>query len=178
MSITKQNSLLATIASVIPCCVAVFLRPEPRRFVMGLANCAWGFFLFSFQVHEKSVLLPLMPSSLLLFTDPEHRSWVGYINIVATFSLWPLLKKDGLQMQYFVLTTFWIWLGSFWRLPANRFFRTIHVFTYSAILGMHVLEPLVAIEGKPDLWVVGNVLLCCGCYGVFYLWSLMHVIKG
>ena len=37
-----------------------------------------SFFLFSFQVHEKSVLLPLMPLTVMMaLRDPKERGSVG-----------------------------------------------------------------------------------------------------
>ena len=47
-------------------------------------------------MHEKSILLPLLPLGLLLGTDqPELLCWV---NTVAVFSMAPLLLKDGLGL--------------------------------------------------------------------------------
>lgn len=166
-----------------PGSIALYVKPTARNLVLGTASSAWGFYLFSFQVHEKSVLLPLMPSSLLLLGPHEFRAWVGYINIVSAFSMWPLLKKDGLQLQYFVYTAFWIWLGGFWhssaehRRPGN-FCKVLFSLTYIGILTMHLAEPFLAIQGKPDLWPVLNVMLCAPAFGVFYLWTIYHMVYG
>lgn len=49
-----------------------------------------------FQVHEKSILLPLLPLAILLGGEqPQLLCWV---NAVAVFSMAPLLKKDGLAL--------------------------------------------------------------------------------
>lgn len=174
------DSLFATLVSVLPACVTVFRKPDARNLLLSTTNCAWGFFLFSFQVHEKSVLLPLVPSSLLLLgvTDP---SWISYINIVAGFSLWPLCKKDGLQLQYLVYNTFWIWFAGFWRITratsiTRRIFQLVQIGTYLAILILHTTENLIEIEDKPDLSVVLNVLLCAPCFGFFYLLTLAELL--
>ena len=63
-----------------------------------MANSAWAFFLFSFQVHEKSVLLPLLPVTMLALQAPELAAWLPPL---ACFSMWPLLIKDGLGVAYF-----------------------------------------------------------------------------
>lgn len=47
-------------------------------------------------MHEKSILLPLLPLSMLL--GGEQPKLLAWLNLVATFSMVPLLKKDGLAL--------------------------------------------------------------------------------
>ena len=47
-------------------------------------------------MHEKSILLPLLPLSMLL--GKEQPQLLAWLNLVATFSMLPLLKKDGLAL--------------------------------------------------------------------------------
>ena len=49
------------------------------------------------QVHEKSVLLPLLPLTLLAADSPWLVTW---INLAAVVGMFPLLKKDGLAVAY------------------------------------------------------------------------------
>lgn len=81
-------SLVLTLASILPFCVILFWKPSKTLLPWGLAGCSWGFFLFSFQVHEKSVLIPLMPTTILLAggIDNDLKAWVGWINNIAMFS--------------------------------------------------------------------------------------------
>ncbi len=54
----------------------------------ALLTSSMSFFLFSFQVHEKSILLPLMPLTLLLSgasTDSPAFHWGALTNNVAAF---------------------------------------------------------------------------------------------
>ena len=51
-------------------------RPSREGFVWCLANTAWAFFLFSFQVHEKSALLPLLPITMLALKAPRLATWL------------------------------------------------------------------------------------------------------
>jgi alpha-1,3-glucosyltransferase len=39
--------------------------------LLALLNSSMSFFLFSFQVHEKTILVPLLPLTLLLSTAPH-----------------------------------------------------------------------------------------------------------
>ncbi|KAF8251450.1 ALG6, ALG8 glycosyltransferase [Wilcoxina mikolae CBS 423.85] len=172
-------SLWATLAGILPPCVLLFLNPEKRLLPLGLSACAWSFFLFSFQVHEKSVLLPLLPATLLLggSLSQDTMSWVVWMNNIGMFSLWPLLRRDGLVLQYIVMSVFYAWLlGTFHRLPEHWFAKLTHVGSYCAILVIHTAEQYVGtVERYPDLWVVGNVLLCFGSYVIAWAWTLQRL---
>jgi alpha-1,3-glucosyltransferase len=101
----------ATLASVLPSLVycIVFARRQAsvRRLLLVLAAQSLGFFMFSYQVHEKSVLLPLLPVTLLMIgrdgddglTIREPYAW---LHAVGAFSMVPLLAKDKLMVPYAV----------------------------------------------------------------------------
>jgi alpha-1,3-glucosyltransferase len=80
----------------------------------ALFQTSISFFLFSFQVHEKSILLPLLPLTLLAAASSPGQSdvweWGILVNNIACFSMWPLLKRDGLGVQYIALMTSWNYL--------------------------------------------------------------------
>lgn len=66
-----------------------------------LAAVSLAFFLASYQVHEKSILLPLLPIALLQHRLPLLSAW---FSAVATWSMWPLLAKDDLLLPAVLLT--------------------------------------------------------------------------
>ena len=47
------------------------MSPSRSRFGYALVNTSLAFFLLSFQVHEKSILLPALPISLMLYQEPD-----------------------------------------------------------------------------------------------------------
>ena len=53
-------------------------------------------------VHEKSVLLPLLPATLLALEEPEV---LQYLVPYAVISMFPLLRRDDLVLPYFALLT-------------------------------------------------------------------------
>jgi hypothetical protein len=85
------------------------LRPAPQRwllyehFLLCLACCSLAFFVASYQVHEKAVMLPLLPLSLLGHRLPLT---AALFNLVGVWSMWPLLAKDGLLMPAAVFSAF------------------------------------------------------------------------
>ena len=61
------------------------------------------------QVHEKSILLALLPVTLLAFEEPVVAAWLP---VWATFSMYPLLTKDGLSTAYLACLFLWFAIAS------------------------------------------------------------------
>lgn len=64
--------------------------PTIKLLPHALFSSAMAFFLFSFQVHEKSILLPLMPLTLLLAGGQPNQAgqdfeWAVFLNNVGVF---------------------------------------------------------------------------------------------
>lgn len=76
-----------------------------RKFVLALINSSLAFFLFSFQVHEKSILIVAVPVLMYFPYAPFVCFWFLCISI---FSMLPLLIKDGLVIAVIALTAFYV----------------------------------------------------------------------
>ncbi|XP_031477793.1 probable dolichyl pyrophosphate Man9GlcNAc2 alpha-1,3-glucosyltransferase [Nymphaea colorata] len=93
-------SLLATLAAASPSMIQQIKAPSSRGFLYALVNSSFAFYLFSFQVHEKSILLPLLPASLLALEETTFFNWFSYY---ALLSMYPLLCRDGLIVPHVAL---------------------------------------------------------------------------
>lgn len=116
-----------TLAAAAPSALHQALRPSRRGTLYAMACSSLAFYLFSYQVHEKSILLPLLPVSLLALPTgsgaegkkekKKEREEKGLLSLVAAgppsepflacwlpvaacFSMWPLLHRDGLAWSY------------------------------------------------------------------------------
>ena len=191
ISMLQRVSLSATLISILPACMTISLFPRKELLPWAMASSAWGFFLCSFQVHEKSVLLPLLPMTMLLGGDgglgPDMRSWIGWANMLSVWTLFPLLKRDELRVPYAVLTLLWAYLlglpPATWTLytPSQNDLaaptKLLHLAFYAAMLVWHLLEAFVATpSGKPDLWAVINALIGAAGFGVCWLWCTWQLI--
>lgn len=154
--------------------------------LFALFNSSMAFFLFSFQVHEKSILLPLLPLTLIMSgrseVDVESGTWEWgvLVNNVAVFSMWPLLKKDGLGLQYATLTFMWNYMIGYnpLSLPESNV-KLLSLATYSVIAALHGAELLFYPPARyPDLYPVLNVLLCSGIFGLSLLWGLKKQLEA
>ncbi len=190
----QRISLFATLTTILPACMTISLFPRKDLLPWAMASTAWGFFLCSFQVHEKSVLLPLLPMTILLGGDGglaiEMRAWVGWANMLGVWTMFPLLKRDELRVPYYVLSLLWAYLLGLPPTSLDLYFgkqaRNSDIRSSTAVLHMgfyimmgiwHVLEAFVDTpQGKPDLWVVLNVLIGAAGFGICYLWCTWQLL--
>ncbi|KAI8715383.1 Alpha-1,3-glucosyltransferase [Fusarium sp. LHS14.1] len=193
-ALLQKVALGATLASIIPPNFILFLRPRKTTLPLAFATTAWGFFLFSYQVHEKSVLLPLMPMTLLLAgkqgLSKDTRAWVGFANLLGAWTMFPLLKRVDLRVPYAVLTLLWSYLLGLPPTSLSAYFQEgqaawaqwstalLHWIFYAAMVGWHVVDALaVPPVDKPDLWVVANVGIGAAGFVICYLWCLLKLVQ-
>lgn len=189
----KLMSLACTIGAFTPPCVMIFWKSirrqshNPDYVIYGFSATAWAFYLFLFQVHEKTVLVPLVPTLfLLLTTDRSTIAHVQWINNVSIFSLFPLLKKDGLSLQYYSMFLMINWLmGGFtlstksnmlWPSGSNLLSKLVIVSSYLVIPIYHLVEHNIPPPSRfPDLWVIANTTFSFACFSWFYLWLMYKI---
>ncbi|XP_063220973.1 dolichyl pyrophosphate Man9GlcNAc2 alpha-1,3-glucosyltransferase [Bacillus rossius redtenbacheri] len=88
-----KTCLVVTFVAILPSSINLVAKPTLDKFLLALINSSLAFFLFSFQVHEKSILLVAIPVVLYHHNDPFMCSW---FLIVSVFSMLPLFVLDGL----------------------------------------------------------------------------------
>ncbi|KAM3875955.1 dolichyl pyrophosphate Man9GlcNAc2 alpha-1,3-glucosyltransferase [Diretmus argenteus] len=103
-------SFAFTLLALLPSSIRLLTKPTFWQFKLALVNSSLAFFLFSFQVHEKSILLPALPVCLLLNDLPLMAIWFLQ---ASTFSMLPLLLKDGLLVPYVVTFLAFLLLGTY-----------------------------------------------------------------
>jgi len=99
-----------TFALSLPSNIHLFFSPSHTTFLLSLVNTSLVFFLFSFQVHEKSILLAAIPVALLTFLDLDNsvKTVVPWFLTITTFSMLPLLIKDGLLIPTLALSILYL----------------------------------------------------------------------
>ena len=189
-------ALAVTLVLIVPSCVALFrcgLRrssvAESRRLLLwGTFSSALAFFLASFQVHEKSILLALAPLSLLYDADPTFCVWYS---LVAVFSLWPLVVIDRLQTAYACLIVLFVCANNIRNelkaagqvrhgfFESSKLVRWIPNASYLIMLGMHSIEAILPNppEHLPDLYQVLWSVVGCGFFCFAWLVSCWHLFR-
>lgn len=97
--------LVTTALAVLPSCMDLFFRINRKKFILSLINVSLAFFLFSFQVHEKTILLVAVPICMHFPEDPFMCFW---FLILSNFSMLPLLLKDGLLVPFIATNVIYI----------------------------------------------------------------------
>jgi len=195
-------SALFTVISILPSTVIIGAMPQKSLLPYALASSAWGFFLFSFQVHEKSILLPLLPMTLLLGSkhglSKEYRAWIGWANMLGMWTMYPLLKRDELKTPYVVLSLLWAYLMGLPPTSVSAYYdhanqnvpgkplapddmwtvtKIGHFWSYVVMAFWHLLAAFEEPPpDKPDLWVVVNACIGALGFGVCYLWCTWELV--
>jgi len=101
-------SAILTILSTVPTIIMIFKRPNIRTFIISAFNISMSFFLFSYMVHEKSILLPLLPFAILLYNYVHVYTTVMLFGLFSNFFL---LRRDFCTEAYFGILILYAILG-------------------------------------------------------------------
>lgn len=103
--------LMAVVLNLVFCApsvVACVLTPRSRTYLQAMLNISLAFFFFSYHVHEKSVLVPL----LFVCLNWKYLGGMALdFIILSSFSMYHLLRLDGQTLQYFVLNIAYWYFG-------------------------------------------------------------------
>lgn len=126
-------------------------------FIISLSLVAWSFFFFSFHVHEKTVLLPIVPMTLWIYYSPNL---VSMASLVSTVSMLPLLQRDGHEVTLLIACIAYAVVLKMMmrdRISLSAMFASI-----ALPLSFHAVSYIVkAPSAYPDLFVL---LLTCSCF--------------
>ncbi|XP_003381851.1 dolichyl pyrophosphate Man9GlcNAc2 alpha-1,3-glucosyltransferase [Trichinella spiralis] len=110
----RKKGAASTLISILPGCITLLTNPTTENFNRCSFISSLSFFLFSYHVHEKSILIPavyelhvlpvtiLQHSALLSLKSPTLT--VFTFLLTSAISLFPLCVKDGLTVAFFSLT--------------------------------------------------------------------------
>ncbi|KAJ7388911.1 Glucosyltransferase-like protein [Desmophyllum pertusum] len=160
-------STWSTLTACLPSSLNLLKNPTIDRFVLALVNSSLAFFIFSYQVHEKSILLAALPVCLLLHYKPLECMW---FLVISTFSMWPLLLKDGLSLPYIscMLLFFAVGYHVFDLGRTKPLKQTLFILSVIGALGLHTGSALVQPPSRyPDLWPVLISLYSCAHFLAF-----------
>lgn len=168
-------STWSTLTACLPSSLNLFKNPSPDRFVLALANSSLAFFLFSYQVHEKSVLLAALPVCLLLPHLPFECTW---FLVISTFSMWPLLVRDKLALPYFscMLLFYAVAYHVFELQKTKKLKQTLFLVSMLGCLCLHIcLATVQAPRRYPDIWpVLVSFYSCAHFLGFFFYFNYLQ----
>ena len=90
-NITPVHTAILTLVSASPALVKLFNAPNLPNFFKTSTLTAFSSYMFGYHVHEKAVLVILIPYGVLLFHDKLSAKLYFFLSLVGTYSLFPLL---------------------------------------------------------------------------------------
>ncbi|XP_070051257.1 probable dolichyl pyrophosphate Man9GlcNAc2 alpha-1,3-glucosyltransferase isoform X2 [Nicotiana tomentosiformis] len=172
----RMLSLVSTVSTCLPSMLLLILAPSRRNFLFGLLSSALSFYFFSFQVHEKSILLPLLPASFLAIDEPLIFRWLTYF---ALLSMFPLLRRDELILPYIALYGLFVLL---YNAPVQRKdiretrsrFTTLKYFLIACSILLHIVYLMVTPPRRyPFLSEAVMMLLCFSQFFFIFMYTNM-----
>lgn len=138
----------------------LFSAPSWENFVGAVTLCGYASFLFGWHVHEKAILLVIIPFSLIALRDRRHFGAFKPLAVAGHVSLFPLLFTPAEFPIKTVYTILWLvlFLMAFERLaPASRKPRFFLLDRFSTLY-IAVSIPLIAYTSLIHQIVFGKSL--------------------
>ena len=154
--------LASTLIALLPSSIHLVRKPTIHNLMLALASSSLIFFLFSFHVHEKSILLAVLPATLLLPYYPYAMTW---FLTIATFSLFPLLHREGNILPAFAMAILFYQICNTILVKTettSNNIKTLHAFSMLGCVLISLLPlGLAPPPSKPDLFPVLNAVYSC-----------------
>ncbi|KAH8304647.1 hypothetical protein KR018_010345 [Drosophila ironensis] len=137
-SITPPITFLLTVLFMLPILVKLFRSSKsqsPLVFLRAVVLCGCSSFVFGWHVHEKAILMVLLPLCLLTLVNREDARYAYILGVAGYFSLFPLLFDPDLFIpRYSLYMSFVAMLyGQLYRIFPG--FRGFHVLEWLYMLG-------------------------------------------
>ncbi|PLB51242.1 ALG6, ALG8 glycosyltransferase [Aspergillus steynii IBT 23096] len=111
--VTKEHTFILTLLFQLLPLAKLWLRPDWETFVGAITLCGYASFLFGWHVHEKAVLLIIIPFSLIALKDRRYFSAFRPLAVAGHVSLFPLLFTAAEFPIKTVYTILWLVLFLF-----------------------------------------------------------------
>ena len=103
---TEHLIRLALIFTIIGCLVPIFAIFRTAKITKKICTqcffiVSFAFYLFSFHVHEKTIIVPFLAYILNL---PNMKNILPSFTLIGMFSLFPLLKRENQIIPYYLNT--------------------------------------------------------------------------
>ncbi|CAN9434052.1 unnamed protein product [Alternaria alternata] len=99
---------LLTLGTQIPVLLRLLYKPTWEAFIGAVTLCGYASFLFGWHVHEKAILLVIIPFSLIALQDRRYFGAFRPLAVAGHVSLFPLLYTAAEFPVKTVYTIFWL----------------------------------------------------------------------
>ncbi|XP_005090004.1 probable dolichyl pyrophosphate Glc1Man9GlcNAc2 alpha-1,3-glucosyltransferase [Aplysia californica] len=194
-------TMMVTVIAMMPSLYSLWVSKDKVSFVRSVVLCAYTSFLFGWHVHEKAVLLMIIPMTLLVIYDQHYAKMYLILCVTGFYSLFPLLFtpfENVLKVLMLLQSAIFAFLAlnsvhsptpaKFSRAALNRLFKPLSCLQLPFLnvpesLYVLGLVPL-GVGNSAGLWLLGAdrrlpflPLLTTSVYcslGVLYSWLLLY----
>ncbi|XP_040038471.2 dolichyl pyrophosphate Glc1Man9GlcNAc2 alpha-1,3-glucosyltransferase [Gasterosteus aculeatus] len=140
-SVTPSVTLVCTLLSILPALLSLWGGPRgPRAFLRVLLICSLGSFLFGWHVHEKAVLLAILPLSILAVQNREDAGTFLVLTTTGHYSLFPLLFTPAeFPIKVLLMLMFTIYSFTALRKLHSGPGRLLRPLEYAYLLGLNAV---------------------------------------
>ncbi|KAH7308187.1 dolichyl glycosyltransferase [Stachybotrys elegans] len=144
--ITPRICFLLTLFFQLLPLIKLFSYPTWENFIGAVTLCGYASFLFGWHVHEKAILLVIIPFSLIALRDRRHLGAFRPLVVAGHVSLFPLLFTPAEFPLKTIYTVFWLvlFLMAFDRLAPASDKPRIFLLDRFSTLYIAVCIPLIA----------------------------------
>ncbi|CAF4068101.1 unnamed protein product [Rotaria sp. Silwood2] len=189
-SITPTMTFILTIIFMIPSLFRLCRRCSKRTFLETIILCALTSFLFGWHVHEKAILISIIPLNLLAFDSREHARYFLLLSTFGGFSLFPLIftgPEIPIKIALFIAyTTFLFYAlgeihgdrGSTFTLPLLNRLETLSIILLSPLcLYVECLHTVLHIDRILPFLPLLLISIYCSFF-IVYCWIRLHTIEA
>ncbi|XP_059481046.1 probable dolichyl pyrophosphate Glc1Man9GlcNAc2 alpha-1,3-glucosyltransferase [Neocloeon triangulifer] len=186
-SISPKVTFICTLVAMLPALIKLWLSPaNPLHFVRCIVLCAFSSFMFGWHVHEKAVLLMIIPLSLLAVLWRKEAQIYLLLSTIGNYSLTPLLftpleiPLKGLLVLCHAIYAFVqlhqmfnLQKGSLLRLPLLSRLETLYTLGLMPLfVYQHILHRLLFADALPFLPLLLTSVYCA--VGITYCWVTFY----
>ena len=188
-SLIKSSLLLTIISCIIPIICMLFSNNFNKKiFNLSFFIVSFGFYLFSFHVHEKTIIVPYLAYLLCFFKIKEI---LPSFNLISMFSMYPMLKRENQIIPYFVLSfSFYIVIKIIISKYKNSeevkkennlrifIFTLIEIISIIFIIGYHICEKIIPPPQKyPWFYPLINAVFSFTYFIFIFLIANIEILK-
>ena len=186
---------IGIIGAILMALAIIWVYKPNIKFMHAEFICSMTFFLFAFQVHEKTLLLPLVPFALLI---ADFAPVYSTMMLASSFSMYNLLRRDECTYAYYLMQIFCLAIIE----PIIRYYEDIKVayignslfvFLLTLIRRISQCLPYIVAVGIaafhlaewfyptpiskfPDFWYVINIESCFLILAFIYVYAWMSML--
>ncbi|GAX80718.1 hypothetical protein CEUSTIGMA_g8153.t1 [Chlamydomonas eustigma] len=111
--IAPRHTVLLVLLSLVPCLWSLARKPDPSRFASALAYSALCGFMFGYHVHEKAILMALVPLTVWVASPSAtiaHKCHFMLLSTAGLHALLPLLNQPQEYLAKILLVVLYLYV--------------------------------------------------------------------